>query len=167
MSKYLKINQRFIRRRWLDFRNGHSIYLIFLLTFTNFILITYNFAIKQIPILGDTISLPMFIILFAAFYIPVSMIIGYWHRKHQYSVENEALINQNWVWAWIMQYQVRLIQGKTTKKEDAFVINYLNDILKRTNKTELMAHDDDASNDTNNDKYDPSSTLNREKFDKK
>ncbi|HEU5119747.1 MAG TPA: hypothetical protein VFT71_02065 [Candidatus Nitrosocosmicus sp.] len=145
MSKYLRINQRFIRRRWLDFRNGHSIYLIFLLTFTNFILITYNFAIKQIPILGDTISLPMFIVLFALFYIPVSMLIGYWHRKHQYSVENEALINQNWVWAWIMQYQIRLIKGKTTKKEDEFVIHYLNDILKRTNKTELMAQDEDSA----------------------
>ena len=152
MSKYLKINQRFIRRRWLDFRNGHSIYLIFLLTFTNFILITYNFAIKQIPILGDTISLPLFIILFALFYIPVSMLIGYWHRKHQYSVENEALINQNWVWAWIMQYQVRLIKGKTTKKEDEFVMNYLNDILKRTNKTELMARDEDSSSNSKEEK---------------
>ena len=155
MSKYLKINQRFIRRRWLDFRNGHSIYLIFLLTFTNFILITYNFAIKQIPIIGDTVSLPLFIVLFAFFYIPVSMLIGYWHRKHQYSVENEALINQNWVWAWIMQYQVRLIKGKTTKKEDEFVMNYLNDILKRTNKTELMAHDEDStSNSKGEEKFD-------------
>jgi hypothetical protein len=151
----LRINQRFIRRRWLDFRNGHSIYLIFLLTFTNFILITYNFAIKQIPILGDTISLPLFIVLFALFYIPVSMLIGYWHRKHQYSVENEALINQNWVWAWIMQYQIRLIKGKTTKKEDEFVIHYLNDILKRTNKTELMAPDEDsASRSKGEDKFD-------------
>ncbi|MGE3399210.1 MAG: hypothetical protein AB7I49_08030 [Candidatus Nitrosocosmicus sp.] len=155
MSKYLKINQRFIRRRWLDFRNGHSIYLIFLLTFTNFILITYNFAIKQIPIIGDTVSLPLFIVLFALFYIPVSMLIGYWHRKHQYSVENEALINQNWVWAWIMQYQVRLIKGKTTKKEDEFVMNYLNDILKRTNKTELMAHDEEStSNSKGEEKFD-------------
>jgi hypothetical protein len=139
----------------LDFRNGHSIYLIFLLTFTNFILITYNFAIKQIPILGDTISLPLFIVLFALFYIPVSMLIGYWHRKHQYSVENEALINQNWVWAWIMQYQIRLIKGKTTKKEDDFVITYLNDILKRTNKTELMARDEDsASKSKGEEKFD-------------
>ncbi len=131
-----------MRRRWLDFRNGHSIYLIFLLTFTNFILITYNFAIKQIPILGDALSLPLFIISFALVYIPVSMIIGYWHRKHQYSVENEALINQNWVWAWIMQYQIRLIKGKTNPKEDKYVIKYLNDILIRTNKSELLGDDE-------------------------
>lgn len=84
------------------------------------------------------------------------MLIGYWHRKHQYSVENEALINQNWVWAWIMQYQVRLIKGKTTKKEDEFVMNYLNDILKRTNKTELMAKDEDSA----------SKSREEEKFDK-
>lgn len=82
------------------------------------------------------------------------MLIGYWHRKHQYSVENEALINQNWVWAWIMQYQVRLIKGKTTKKEDEFVMNYLNDILKRTNKTELMAHDEESSSNSKEEKLD-------------
>jgi hypothetical protein len=92
--------------------------------------------------LGDALSLPLFIIIFALIYIPVSMIIGYWHRKHQYSVENEALINQNWVWAWIMQYQIRLIKGKTNPKEDKYVIKYLNDILIRTNKNELMGDDD-------------------------
>jgi hypothetical protein len=68
--------------------------------------------------------------------------IGYWHRKHQYSVENETLIRENWVWAWISQYQIRLIKGKTTAKEDEFVINYLNEILKRTNKHELVGDDD-------------------------
>lgn len=155
----MKINQRFIRRRWLDFRNGHSIYLIFVLTFSNFILIAYNFAIKENPILGGFISLPVFVILFALVYIPVSMVIGYWHRKHQYSVENEALINQNWVWAWIMQYQIRLIKSKTTNKEDEFVMNYLNDILKRTNKTELMAKDTDLMNKGRNDDTTNPTTL--------
>jgi hypothetical protein len=55
-----------------------------------------------------------------------------------------------------MQYQVRLIKGKTTKKEDEFVMNYLNDILKRTNKTELMAKDEDSA----------SKSKEEEKFDK-
>ena len=69
--------------------------------------------------------------------------IGYWHRKHQYSVENEALIKENWVWAWISQYQIRLIKGKTTPKEDEYVLNYLNEILRRTNKHELVGNDSD------------------------
>jgi hypothetical protein len=48
-----------------------------------------------------------------------------------------------------------LIKGKTTKKEDEFVMNYLNDILKRTNKTELMAHDEEStSNSKGEEKFD-------------
>jgi hypothetical protein len=137
-----KIDRAFIRRRWLDFRNGHSIYLIFLLTFTNFILITYNFAIKQLPFgIGDYLNLPVFVALFALLYVPVAIVLGVWHRKHQYSVENEALLRQNWVWAWVMQYQIRLIQEKTNPKEDEYIINYLNEILKRQNKSELVGQD--------------------------
>ncbi len=141
-----KISKVFFRRRWLDFRNGHSIYLAFFLTFVNFILITYNFAIKQLPFgIGDYMSLPLFILIFVSLYAPAAIILGVWHRKHQYSVENEALLRQNWMWAWIMQYQIRLIQGKTNPKEDALVIRYLNDVLVRTNKSELVGHDDNVN----------------------
>jgi hypothetical protein len=137
-----KINRTYFRRRWLDFRNGHSIYLAFLLTFVNFILITYNFAIKQLPFgIGNHLNLPLFVIIFALLYIPSSIMIGYWHRKHQYSVENEALIKENWVWAWISLYQIRLIRGKTSPHEDDIIIKYLNEILKGSNKHELMGKD--------------------------
>jgi hypothetical protein len=140
-----KLSRGFIRRRWLDFRNGHSIYLAFLLTFINFILISYNFLIKQLPFgIGDSMTLPSFILLFVLIYIPTAITLGVWHRKHQYSVENEALLRQNWMWAWISQYQIRLIKGKTNPKEDEYIINYLNDILIRTNKSELLG-DDNAS----------------------
>ena len=137
-----KLSKGFIRRRWLDFRNGHSIYLAFLLTFINFILISYNFLIKQLPFgIGDSMTLPSFILLFVLIYIPTAITLGVWHRKHQYSVENEALLRQNWMWAWISQYQIRLIKGKTNPKEDEYIINYLNDILIRTNKSELLGDD--------------------------
>jgi hypothetical protein len=141
-----KLSKGFIRRRWLDFRNGHSIYLAFLLTFINFILISYNFLIKQLPFgIGDSMTLPSFILLFVLFYIPTAITLGVWHRKHQYSVENEALLRQNWMWAWISQYQIRLIKGKTNPKEDEYIINYLNDILIRTNKSELLGDDNSVS----------------------
>lgn len=142
-----RLTQTFIRRRWLDFRNGHSIYLAFLLALVNFLLIAYNFAIKQLPFgIGNHLNLPIFVLIFSAIYIPAAIMIGYWHRKHQYSVENETLIKENWVWAWISQYQIRLIKGKTTAKEDEFVINYLNEILRRTNKHELVGNtDNDAA----------------------
>jgi hypothetical protein len=150
-----KLSKGFIRRRWLDFRNGHSIYLAFLLTFINFILISYNFLIKQLPFgIGDSMTLPSFILLFVLIYIPTAITLGVWHRKHQYSVENEALLRQNWMWAWISQYQIRLIKGKTNPKEDEYIINYLNDILIRTNKSELLGDDNSVSRLPKEEKFD-------------
>ena len=127
-----------IKRRWLDFRNGHSIYLVFLLTLVNFILIVYNFAIIKIPTLSSFLNLPLFVLIFFLAYVPLAIIIGYWHKRNQYAVENEALLQENWIWAWIMQYEIRLIKGKTTSHEDEIVLNYLRNILKRTNKAHLL-----------------------------
>jgi hypothetical protein len=133
------MNEQFLRRRWLDFRNGHSIYLAFVLTFINFILITYNFAVTKLSFLQGIIdSLWVFALLFIAIYIPAAIIIGYWHRKNQYSVENEALIRENWIWAWVMRFEIRLIQGKTTPQENEMMLKYLEDILKRQKKDALM-----------------------------
>lgn len=129
----------FFRRRWLDFRNGHSIYLAFILTFVNFILITYNFAIKQLSFLhGISSNLVSFTILFIVIYFPAAMAIGYWHRRNQYSVENEALLQENWIWAWLAQFQIRQIQGKATPEETEQVLKYLNAILKKQKKEHLI-----------------------------
>ena len=132
------LNNKYIRRRWLDFRNGHSIYLVFLLTLVNFILIVYNFAILKIPVLSTYLNLPLFVLIFFLVYVPLAIIIGYWHRRNQYAVENEALLQENWIFAWIALYQVRLIKGKTTPEEDEAVISYLNNILRRTKKDDLV-----------------------------
>ena len=132
------LNNKFIRRRWLDFRNGHSIYLVFLLTLVNFILIVYNFAIIKIPTLSTFLNLPLFILIFFLVYVPIAIIIGYWHKRNQYAVENEALLQENWIWAWIMQYKIRLIKGKTMPAEDEAVLTYLNSILTRTKKDDLL-----------------------------
>jgi hypothetical protein len=88
------LNNKFVRRRWLDFRNGHSVYLVFLLTLVNFILIVYNFAILKIPALS-TLNLPLFVLIFFLVYVQITIIIGCWHRRNQYAVENEALVQGN------------------------------------------------------------------------
>ena len=132
------LNNKYIKRRWLDFRNGHSIYLVFLLTLVNFILIVYNFAILKIPALSTFLNLPLFVLIFFLVYVPIAIIIGYWHRRNQYAVENEALIQENWIFAWIAIYQIRLIKGKTTPEEDEAVLSYLNNILTRTKKDDLL-----------------------------
>jgi len=128
----------FIKRRWLDFRNGHSIYLAFLLNLVNFILIVYNFAILKIPLVSTFLNLPLFVLISFLIYVPIAIIIGYWHKRNQYAVENEALLQENWIWAWIMQYEIRLIKGNTTPHEDDVVLNYLTNILKRTKKDDLL-----------------------------
>jgi len=132
------IKNRYIKRRWLDFRNGHSIYLVFLLSLVNFILIVYNFAILKVPFISGFLNLPLFIVIFFLIYIPAAILIGYWHRRNQYAVENEALIQENWIFAWIAIYQIRLIKGKTSPEEDEAVLNYLNSILIRTKKDDLL-----------------------------
>src|SRR5574339_769386 len=129
---------RYIKRRWLDFRNGHTIYLAFLLNLVNFILIVYNFAILKIPLVLTFLNLPLFVLISFLIYVPIAIIIGYWHKRNQYAVENEALLQENWIWAWIMQYEIRLIKGNTTPHEDDVVLNYLTNILKRTKKEELL-----------------------------
>src|SRR5437867_4403352 len=136
------MNEQFLRRRWLDFRNGHSIYLAFVLTFINFILITYNFAVSKLTFFQGIIdSLWVFALLFLAIYVPSAIIIGYWHRITQYSVENEAMIRENWIWAWVMRYEIRLVQGKTSPKENELMVQHLEAILKRQKKDALIETD--------------------------
>ncbi|TLY01386.1 MAG: hypothetical protein E6K88_09190 [Thaumarchaeota archaeon] len=126
---------KFIQKRWLDFRNGHSVYLSFVLTFVNFILITYNFAVKKYDFFQGFIdNLFVFTLIFIAIYIPAAILIGYWHRRHQWTIENEAMLQENWVWAWIARYQIRLIEGKVTPEESQSVISYLDSIIKRQKK---------------------------------
>lgn len=122
-----------LKRLWLDFRYGHSIYLNFILGIVNFLLISYNFAISRIPIFQglDTVT---FAILFAGCYIPAAIVIGYLHRKKQYAIENEAWLEQNWPWAWLSLYQIRLIEGKATDEETKKIKEYLEQILRNHKK---------------------------------
>jgi len=124
-----------LQKGWLDFRNGHSVYLSFILTFMNSILITYHFAFSQLGFPDNIFNnIGLFALFFMGAYVPASVIIGYWHRRHQWTIENEALLQENWVWAWIARYQIRLIEGKATPEESKQVVNYLEGIMHRQKK---------------------------------
>jgi hypothetical protein len=115
----LKRNNNWFRRRWLDFRQGHSIYLIFLMTFANFIVIQYRLLIDRMPSIdsltgGNIIGFAM---TFIAIYVPLAIIIGYWHRKSQWRVEAEALFNENRIGATMWLFVIDLIDGKITEQE--------------------------------------------------
>ena len=112
------MNQSWTRERWWEFRTGHSTYLIFLLTFVNFVLISYRLLIEKIPIFQELIpNLSMFVLLFLAFYIPAAIIIGFWHRKTQLKVETTLTMQQNPVLAKMFRTMLDVQTGKASEKE--------------------------------------------------
>jgi len=112
------MSQGWIRRRWWEFRAGHSVYLIFVLTFINFILISYRLLIEKIPMFQDLIpNLSIFVLLFLGFYIPTAIIIGFWHRKTQLKVETTLTMQQNPVFAKMFRTMLDVQTGKASDKE--------------------------------------------------
>jgi hypothetical protein len=129
-------SSNWLKRRWLDFRNGHGIYLVFLMTFANFVTIQYQLLIDRVPVLNSVFSnIWIFSIIFIIIYLPLGMIIGYWHRKNQFSVEQEALFSQNIIGAKINLFLIDLIDGKITEEEKREMRSYLLKISRRADKT--------------------------------
>ena len=112
------MSQGWVRRRWWEFRAGHSVYLIFVLTFINFILIAYRLLIEKIPMFQDLIpNLSIFVLLFLGFYIPTAIIIGFWHRKTQLKVETTLTMQQNPVFAKMFRTILDVQTGKASDEE--------------------------------------------------
>jgi hypothetical protein len=115
---YRSFSSDWLRRRWLDFRNGHSIYLIFAMTFANFITIQYKLLIDQIPYLAGIFdNIIIFAIVFILAYVPLSIFLGYWHRKSQWKVEQDALFRENKVGAIMWMYIIDLIEGNVSEED--------------------------------------------------
>jgi hypothetical protein len=139
---YPSFGSDWFRRRWLDFRNGHSIYLIFVLTFANFITIQYKLLIDQIPYLAGVFNnIIFFAIVFVLMYVPIGIVLGYWHRKTQWKVEQDALFRENKVGAIMWMYVIDLIEGNVSEEDKKLMKEALLGItrgetrLYRTNKS--------------------------------
>jgi len=114
----MKLNKKWIRSRWLEERFGHAYYLMFALTLVNFILISYRYFIEQDPKLQEIIpNLSIFTIILVIFYIPMSIIIGYWHRKTQLSTENTIKRLEDPLLAHICRIILDTRIGNASKKE--------------------------------------------------
>jgi hypothetical protein len=133
-----KATGNWVRRRWLDFRNGHSIYLIFIMTFANFVTIQYKLLIDKIPAVNSVFhSIWIFALLFVAIYIPLGIIIGYWHRKSQWRVEQDALFKENEIGATMWLFVIDLIDGKVSEEEKMQMRQMLTKITRRSLRTSL------------------------------
>jgi hypothetical protein len=74
--------------------------------------------IERIPAFSTVFSnVWVFVIAFIAVYMPLAIVIGYWHRKSQWKVEQEAMFNENVVQATMYLFLIKLIEGKATDKE--------------------------------------------------
>ena len=88
------------------------------MTFANFITIQYQLLIDQLPYLeGIFNSIWIFAIMFILFYVPLSIILGYWHRKSQWKVEQDALFRENKVGALMWMYVIDLIEGNVSEED--------------------------------------------------
>jgi len=134
------------RRRWLDFRNGHSIYLIFLMTFANFVTIQYGLLIDQVPYLKSLFeTIWIFAVIFVSAYVPIAIVIGYWHRKTQWRVEQQALFKENEIGATMWLFVIDLIDGKISEEEKQQMRDMLHKIVRKpprpTEQTEKQKQD--------------------------
>ena len=88
------------------------------MTFANFITIQYQLLIDRLPYwAGIFNSIWIFAILFILAYVPVSIVLGYWHRKSQWKVEQDALFRENKVGAIMWMYVIDLIEGKVSEED--------------------------------------------------
>ena len=112
------MKEGWVRRRWWEFRQGHSIYLIFVLTFVNFILISYRLLIEKITIFKELIpELWIFALIFISIYIPAAILIGVWHRRTQLRVETTLVNQQNPVLAKMIRTLLDVQTGKASQEE--------------------------------------------------
>ena len=115
------------RRRWWEFRQGHTVYLIFLLTFVNFILIAYRLLIERVTFFKDLVpELWIFALMFILVYVPAAILIGYWHRRTQLRVETTIINQQNPVLARMIRTLLDVQTGKASEEE----IKNFRDMLK-------------------------------------
>ena len=112
------MNEGWIRRRWWEFRQGHSIYLIFILTFINFVLIAYRLLIERVSYFKEIFpELWIFALLFILCYIPAAVLIGFWHRRTQLRVETTIIQQQNPLMAKMFRTLLDVQTGKASESE--------------------------------------------------
>lgn len=88
------------------------------MTFANFITIQYQLLIDRLPYLAGIFdSILTFAILFVLAYVPLSIVLGYWHRKSQWKVEQDALFRENKVGAIMWMYVIDLIEGNVSEDD--------------------------------------------------
>ncbi len=121
-----------MRRRWFDFRQGHGVYLIFLLSFSNFVLIFHRMLIERITALDEIFKeLWLFVVIFILIYIPTAVLIGYWHNRTQMRVEITRMVRENPMIARMWRVLFEIQMGKFSQDEVKELLEILKSIEKK------------------------------------
>ena len=97
---------------------GHTVYLIFLLSFANFVLIFYRLLIERVDFLNEVVrDLWIFAVLFISIYIPVAVLVGAWHRKTQIKVDADVGLLQSPLNAKIFRVMIDIQTGEISKED--------------------------------------------------
>jgi len=79
-------------RWWVYFRRGHNTYLVFFMSFANFIVIQYRLLVEYVPALSLVFtSLVSFAAAFFLVYIPLAVVIG-WYDYKRFAVPVESAV---------------------------------------------------------------------------
>lgn len=117
----------FLRKRWYDFRAGHGVYLIFLMSFANFILIFHRLLIERVEwlnvLLGNII---LFTTVFVLVYVPVAILVGVWHRRTQIKIDADI----GWLYSPINAKVFRILLDAQMGKASAAELEKLRALLK-------------------------------------
>ncbi len=125
----MRLSKEFVGRRWMEFTLGHNRYLYFLMGFSNFILIAYNF----VPTLKELLDLYQFILVFIFTYIPLAILVGHWHKKNQFRLENKIATEEQ-------PYRDQIIKGKEELQTELARFNLqIIDKLMRQNNAIIQA----------------------------
>ena len=118
------MNSDWVRRRWFDLRNGHSLYLVFVLQFIQFVLVLY-IKFPDINIYG-------FAIVLLLVYAALATAIGYYyHRKRQLQTDQDSLFEQSRLLASVLEVILKVVSMQKIKQEEIdYALNLLSKIKK-------------------------------------
>jgi len=117
------LNNDWIRRRWFDLRNGHALYLVFVLQFIQFVLVLY-IKFPDINIYG-------FAIILLLVYAGLATAIGYYyHRKRQLQTDQDSLFEQSRLLASVLEVILKVADHQARQAEIDYALNLLSRIKK-------------------------------------
>jgi hypothetical protein len=103
-----------------------------MIMFANFVTIQYALMLERVPALQATFSsIWTFALTVVAIYMPVAIVVGYWHRKTQWKVEQETLFLENVVQARMYLFLIKLVEGRTTEQERRDMQEMLEKIMRK------------------------------------